>query len=404
MRRVIKTYNPDKYAAELLAMNKAQWLKEVTTHYNDVLSAAEEIESQPGMAGINGADVERIVDTAMDSFQKFTSDFHQKCGLASANPTANGNESSLAQKTKVAEIEVRIGGEKVDLGVRELQAEIRKYVDWNSAPSHVIEIAMKSIESWLKQLNVLQDLVWATRRNTEVYNLDPAEMTRCETAVNTLRAEVEDAVEKICFEDQERALYSLNQAATTDTEYPTYGGEKEENFVKFQKEFIHALKVNRVRADQQVSKLRECLSGGPKDLVPATMTSLQSALDILSPIYGDAGRLIESRKLNLQNLGDFPDTDDFATASEVREMIEWLVQFEHNILELYDLAAISDEYHGEIFSMATYRELLGLFNLDTVQKLAQSAGSVRDKVDDVYQYAVEKRETLQRSLRYLPDG
>ena len=401
MRRVIKTYNPDKYAAELLAMNKAEWLKEVTIHYNDVLSAAEEIESQPGMAGINGADVERIVDIAMDSFQKFTSDFHQKCGLASANPTANGNESSLAQKTKVAEIEVRIGGEKVDLGVRELQAEIRKYVDWNSAPSHVIEIAMRSIESWLKQLNVLQDLVWATRRNTEVYNLDPAEMTRCETAVNTLRAEVEDAVEKIRFEDQERALYSLNQAATTDTEYPTYGGEKEE---KFQKEFIHALKVNRVRADQQVSKLRECLSGGPKDLVPATMTSLQAALDILSPIYGDAGRLIESRKLNLQNLGDFPDTDDFATASEVREMIEWLVQFEHNILELYDLAAISDEYHGEIFSMATYRELLGLFNLDTVQKLAQSAGSVRDKVDDVYQYAVEKRETLQRSLRYLPDG
>ena len=54
--------------------------------------------------------------------------------------------------------------------------------------------------------------------------------------------------------------------------------------------------------------------------------------------------------------------------------------------------------------MATYRELLSLFNLDTVQKLAQSAGSVRDKVDDVYQYAVEKRETLQRSLRYLPDG
>ena len=194
MRRVIKTYNPDKYAAELLAMNKAEWLKEVTTHYNDVLSAAEEIESQPGMAGINSADVERIVDTAMDSFQKFTSDFHQKCGLASANPTANVNESSLAQKTKVAEIEVRIGGEKVDLGVRELQAEIRKYVDWNSAPSHVIEIAMKSIESWLKQLNVLQDLVWATRRNTEVYNLDPAEMTRCETAVNTLRAELEDAV------------------------------------------------------------------------------------------------------------------------------------------------------------------------------------------------------------------
>ena len=67
----------------------------------------------------------------------------------------------------------------------------------------------------------------------------------------------------------------------------------------------------------------------------------------------------------------------------------------------YAPAAISEEHNGEVFRMSAYWKLL---SLDTVQKLAESAGSVRDKVDDVYQYAVEKRETLQRSLRYLPDG
>ena len=35
-----------------------------------------------------------------------------------------------------------------------------------------------------------------------------------------------------------------------------------------------------------------------------------------------------------------------------------------------------------------------------MQKLAESAGSVRDKVDRVCMSAVEKRETLLRSLRY----
>ena len=35
-----------------------------------------------------------------------------------------------------------------------------------------------------------------------------------------------------------------------------------------------------------------------------------------------------------------------------------------------------------------------------MQKLAESAGSVRDKVDSVCMSAVEKRETLLRSLRY----
>ena len=179
---------------------------------------------------------------------------------------------------------------------------------------------MTNVESWEKQLKEQQDLVWAMRRDTEVYDLDPAETQRCEGDVNALKAEVEDAIEKIRFEDVERALYSLNQAATIETAYPTYGGELE-NYARFEKEFIHTLKVNRVRADKQVAKLRDCLYGGPKDLIPATMTNLQTALAILTPIYGDPARLIESRKANIQDLGIFPEMDDYPTAEEVPEKI-----------------------------------------------------------------------------------
>ena len=85
-------------------------------------------------------------------------------------------------------------------------------------------------------------------------------------------------------------------------------------------------------------------------------------------------------------------------------MIEWLVKFEYNILELYDLAATSEEHKREVFSMATYKDLLRLFNLDTVQKLAKSDGPVQERVDSVYMYAVETREKLQQSLKILPDG
>ena len=85
-------------------------------------------------------------------------------------------------------------------------------------------------------------------------------------------------------------------------------------------------------------------------------------------------------------------------------MIEWYVKFEFNLLELYDLAELGDEHKREVFSLTTYREVLRLFNLETVQKLSQNMGPIEERVDDIYTYAVEQREMLQKSLRILPDG
>ena len=64
-------------------MNKDEWLKDVDNTYNDLLNYVEEIESQPGNAGINGTEVENIVDSATESLQQFFIDFNLKCGLGS---------------------------------------------------------------------------------------------------------------------------------------------------------------------------------------------------------------------------------------------------------------------------------------------------------------------------------
>ena len=85
-------------------------------------------------------------------------------------------------------------------------------------------------------------------------------------------------------------------------------------------------------------------------------------------------------------------------------MIEWYVKFEHNLEDLKDLAAISDDHNRDVFNLTTYQDLLQLFNLDVVQKLCESSGNVEEKVEDVYNYAVQQREKLQRSLQFLPDG
>ena len=135
MRRVIKTYNPEKYTTELLVMNRTEWLKAVDTHYNDVLTAAEEIESQPSMAGINSADVEKIVDSTTDSYQKFLFDYNQKCGLGIAfvNPMANSNEHQDFNKataigcvtvSKEAKVDPEMIAKEVDTSALSIQYEL----------------------------------------------------------------------------------------------------------------------------------------------------------------------------------------------------------------------------------------------------------------------------------------
>ena len=135
IRRVFRLYNPEKFTAELLVMNRTEWLKAVDIHYNDVLSAAEEIESQPGMAGINSADVEKIVDSITDSYQKFLFDYNQKCGpgIAFANPMANSNEHQDFTKaaaigcvtvSKEAKVDSEMIAKEVDTSALSIQYEL----------------------------------------------------------------------------------------------------------------------------------------------------------------------------------------------------------------------------------------------------------------------------------------
>ena len=137
IRRVFRLYNPEKFTAELLVMNRTEWLKAVDTHYNDVLTAAEEIESQPSMAGINSADVEKIVDSITDSYQKFLFDYNQKCGhgIAIVNPMADSNEHQEFNKaaaigcvtvSKEPKVNSEMIAKEVDTSALSIQCELHR--------------------------------------------------------------------------------------------------------------------------------------------------------------------------------------------------------------------------------------------------------------------------------------
>ena len=320
LRRYLRLYNPSIYSATVCSANKAKWMETVDGSYKALLDCAEKVATCE--------EVEKILDEATIDFQQFLVSFNAKCAVNSGGEVADNGD-----KAKMAAVDIRIDAEKIDFGVRKLRAEARPHEVWAEADSHDIEVAMKAQQEWSKELRYLQERVWAMKRNTECFGINEAELKRCEAKVKALRIEVEDVIDIVKHEDVTRALYSLNTANTTNrVKYPTFSGAIGEDFVKFRKDITNALKVNRVRADDQVSKLRDNLDGDPLSLVPKTLTRLEDAFEILAPIYGDAVRLMDSKKETIEALGPFPEAEDedFATASEVREQIQWLIQFETN--------------------------------------------------------------------------
>ena len=123
------------------------------------------------------------------------------------------------------------------------------------------------------------------RRNVRVHDLDDEQLLAAEAAVNVLEAEMDLAIENIEYEDTVRCLFALSTSKASDVKFPSFQGLEGEDFLKFQKEFLDALKCNRIRKESQVAKLKECLKSTPRTIVPDNLEDVDEALGILKSMY-----------------------------------------------------------------------------------------------------------------------
>merc|ERR1719376_1863676 len=131
---------------------------------------------------------------------------------------------------------------------------------------------------------------------------------RVEREVNDLKADMDAAICSIENEDNFRALYTLDNTPVRDpVKLPEFSGKDGEDFHVFKEEMGRGFVRNRIPRANQLSKLRECLSGVALMFVPkSTVTSIDEAWDILKKSYGDGYRIIKYRKNELMKVGKFP--------------------------------------------------------------------------------------------------
>ena len=260
---------------------------------------------------------------------------------------------------------------------------------------------MQRVDHWKKQLRFLKDKVRNLKKNTVVYDLDNTKLLRSESLVASLEAEVETAVEQLEFEDTERCLYSLNKTKTASIKYPQFAGHQDEDYVKFEKEIRNCFRVNRVRLDDQVQVLRENLRGEAFSFIPMTMVNIEESFKVLSSVYGDPSRVMKSRKAKINSMGSFIKLASVKSGVGVQAQIEWLIKLEICLQEMFDLAETSPDMDREVFNQSTFNSIMKLFPLEVHLKMAEENGGIKEQTVALFNYIVDKKEVLQKTLKTL---
>ena len=92
-------------------------------------------------------------------------------------------------------------------------------------------------------------------------------------------------------------MYSLEKPKTTSINLPTFSGKDFEDFSKFKLDMDDGFKTNRISKKEQIQKLRECLNGQARKLVPdSNVTDVGTAWEFSTKPMGTPSRSSDIEK------------------------------------------------------------------------------------------------------------
>ena len=162
---------------------------------------------------------------------------------------------------------------------------------------------------------------------------------------------------KIVNEDNERQLYSLDATKVSKVNLPTFEGKDCEDFSKFKVNIEKGFITNRISREEQIIKLRECLKGYARKLVPdSNVTEIKEAWRILKQAFGNPIKIINHRKDALMKLCVKPKA-----LANLNTEIAWYIDLTTLLREIINLGVKNPEYSELIFSNQFAMEIRQLF-------------------------------------------
>ena len=426
-KNVLRTYNPDRHSPASLIRNKALWMSEIQEKFDNVVEALVNIEMEDDITQGDSDDVANLLESMTGLQEDFVVRYEAKCDTApaaqpqpaagvlsslqvpapmvnAASPDPNvataASEQALAKR---AQNLVTVESEDVRERIGELHAEFSKVSNWSVAEDHVIELEMTKVESWRERMDKLKEKVKLLRVKSLDHDLDMAPYTLSKTALDSAAGELEFIIEQMEHEDNERGLYSLNPGKAANLTYPTFSGADSEDFFKFKKEMENCFRGNRVRKEDQVSVLKKELKGDALKLVPANVTSIATAWDMLDQIYGDPKRILINRRGKLDAMVPFYKLDKFGgnggrTAGEAKLMVDWVISMELILEDLFKVAKKSVDMNNSVFSENLYSKIAKLFSANVIGDANKKSVSYKEKLEFLYAFVGDKKTELKPFL------
>ena len=206
-----------------------------------------------------------------------------------------------------------------------LSSKATKVDDWSNATDLAVARAMRENEKLrnefdrinaarrdIKELMAEFDL-HETRDGLSIQEADQRLVDVEEEVVNTIKA-VEE-------QNDARELYTLDEVKVDKVKLPTFGGKDNKDYEKFKRDLFKGFAQNRVTQADKLDKLRECLSGEAKRLVPQSITSnVDDVIKVLDQAYGDPIRLFNYREDYFFKLGKQPKKND---KGDYQAQVQW---------------------------------------------------------------------------------
>ena len=172
---------------------------------------------------------------------------------------------------------------------------------------------------------------------------------------------MEQTIKAVVEQDNLRELYSLDDAKVDKVKLPIFGGKESEDYEKFKSDLSKGFAQNRVTQADKLAKLRECLYGDAKRLVPQSISSsADDALKVLDQAYGDPMRLFKYRREHFFKLGKQPEENG---KEGYKDQVEWLRDAEVALQSLYALALKDRTCAAQLFSPGEMTNLLNMFDI-----------------------------------------
>ena len=343
----------------------------------------------------------RRLNAANDSLQAKELDLLERQVVAQEamlTLSMNKTQKEADAKRHDALVEGKAKANSILFDVEELSKVVNGTNDWKNASDIEVKKGMRNVDKWKGEMKKIietkREFMILVEKNN--FRDDDVKKDRVEREVNDLKSKMDAVIQSVESEDITRALYSLDTTPVRDpVKLPKFSGKDDEDFHAFKEEMKRGFVENRIPRANQLSKLRECLSGAALAFVPkyAVMT-IDEAWAVLKKSYGDAYRIIKYRKAELMKVGKFPKVNT-KDRGGYNQQIFWFLKVENLLKSVLDLGKRHPEYSDVAFSFEFISNVIMMFPERLRTKLCECPGKKGDHLQNIVLKIENLREVAQ---------